>query len=114
MTAEMAKMKESYGVQVTHITVRGPAIEVAFVVSTAEKAGTALSPAAERYLIDQRTGTKILPPAAVRSRILRPGPAIGPERTFTAVFDNSAGLVKAGDKVTVVMGEYQVGDLPVR
>jgi hypothetical protein len=42
-----------------------------------------------------------------------PGGA-GARRSYIAWFDNSAGLVKAGDKVSLIIDEYRIDDLTVR
>lgn len=123
LSPEGAKMLERFGAQVTSVTIRGTAIEVRITVPAADKAGPVLSPAAQRYLIDQKSGRQLLVPGAgrpagrerYRSGAVRPvvgSPAA--QRSYTIMFDNSAGLVRPGDKVALVIDEFRVDDLTVR
>ena len=116
-------MLERFGAQVTSVTIRGTAIEVRFAVPAAEKAGPVLSPDAQKYLIDQKSGRQLAIPGAgrpagrerYRSGAVRPvigSPAA--ERSYTIMFDNSAGLVRPGDKVALLIDEFRVDDLTVR
>ena len=111
----MVQMREQFGMEVTGIAANGPLIDVQFFVSDPEKAGSILSPAAERYLIDRKTGTRIPPPSGARARLMRPVPGGGAyRRTYIASFDNSGGAVKPGDAVSLIMNDYRVDGLIVR
>ena len=86
-----------------------------------EKAGPILSsPSSQRYLIDEKSGTKMLPPpvGGPRSRrdlSLRPkvGSPMG-TRAYYATFDNSAGTVKPGDKVSLTIDQCHIDGLVVQ
>jgi hypothetical protein len=122
-TPEMAKMQEQFGLTVLTVTAKEKAIEVVFQVYTPEKAAQILSPNTERYLVDQKSGTRLIVPSAAprpgreRRRVTSIRLVIGSnsgQRGYVVTFDNSQGLVQPGDKVTFVMDEYHVEDLTVR
>jgi hypothetical protein len=101
---------------VTAVTLNGPEIEVRFGVADLEPEmmRTILSPATQRSLIVEKTGAVLSPPAhpaygAIRRAI---GGVFVPQ-SYTVVFDNSRGMVKHGDKVSLLMGDLQVGNLSV-
>ena len=108
---EMVEMRDRYGLEVLDVAIRGPAIVVRFVVSEPEKTGQILTAMAQRYLIDQKSGTRIPVPTTIRTGRLRPEPGMGGWRTYQATFNNSKGVVRPGDKVTLVMDEYRVEGL---
>lgn len=110
---DMVEMRNRFGIEVTDVSIHGVAIDVQFTVSTPEKSGAVLSPAAERYLIDQKSGTKILSPTNPRVKRLRLASGVR-SQNFIATFDNSKGVVKPGDQVSVVVDEYRVDNLEVR
>jgi hypothetical protein len=119
---EMDEMREKFGLQVTGVVIHANAIEVQFFVSVPDKAGQLLSPTVSRYLIDEKSGTKLVNPTGQPGRerrrlpgLLRPvAGGTGLIRSYIATFDNSEGLVRSGDKVTFVMDEYRVTGLSVQ
>lgn len=122
-TPEMVKMEEQFGLVVMTVTARQKAIEVVFQVSGPEKAGPVLSPNAQRYLVDQKSGKRLtvpspnVQPGRERRRVSSLRPMLGSnsaQRGYVVVFDNSEGLIQPGDKVTLIMDQYQVEDLTVR
>jgi len=110
---DMVEMRNRFGLEVTSVAINGKAIDVQFMVSTPEKAGQVLSPVAQRYLIDQKSGTKILAPQSTRAKRMRATSGVA-SQNFVASFDNSKDVVKSGDKVSVIVDEYRVDNLTVK
>jgi len=110
---DMVEMRNRFGLEVTSVAINGKAIDVQFMVSTPEKAGQILSPVAQRYLIDQKSGTKILAPQSPRAKRMRATAGVA-SQSFIASFDNSKDVVKSGDKVSVIVDEYRVDNITVR
>jgi len=67
------------------------------------------------YLIDQATGAKLLVPAPPKVGPLRQttrAPEAG--RVYFMIFANPGRMITAGNKVTVVIGEFRAEDLIVQ
>ncbi len=114
-TTQIAQMRDRFGIQVTGITLRDKAVDVAFVVWIPERTAMILRPSAKRALIHQASGVTIQQFAKSRTgNPLRMAPGgTSANRRFITSFDNSKGLVKSGDKVTVIMDDFRVADLTV-
>lgn len=112
---EMDAMREQFGLEVTSVTNRGPMVEVRLLVSDPQKAGPIVVSTEGRFMINQETGIKITSPKMTHARLLpsKSGGAVV-DRNTAAWFDNTTGLIKSGDKVTIILGEYRLTDLVVQ
>jgi hypothetical protein len=112
----MAEMRKKFGLEVIDVVSSGPLINVQLMIFEPEKTGPVLSPAAERYLIDQKTGTRLSEGSqratAGQRRLVPGGGAL--RQPHMASFDNSKGLVKPGDTVSLVIDDYRIDGLVVR
>jgi hypothetical protein len=71
----------------------------------------------EAYLIDQESGTTLSVPSGSKVGPLRQTVRYGKpkqDRIYFVLFANPGRLVKAGSKVTVVIGEFTAGNLVVQ
>jgi len=86
----------------------GYLVEVELRVVDASLAAPLFDPAAPARLTVDRGG-KILAPVGKGFAGARPEPG----RAYTVRFDNTQNAVAAGDRVTLVLGPLEIGELPV-
>lgn len=108
-------LEEKWGIE--RITVRlwaaGYMMQFRYRVIDPEKASELLNRQTKAYLIDQATGTKLGVPisklGAMRTTAVKPEA----NRDYFILFSNPGGLVKNGDRVTVVIGDFRAENLIV-
>ncbi len=108
---------ENWGIEIVGIklSAAGYVLDFRYRVLDPEKARPILERKAIRYLVDQDTGAKMLVPSSPKTGPMRQTtlkPEVG--RVYFIVFSNPRGLVKAGEKVTVVIGDFRAQDLVVK
>lgn len=80
----------------------------------AEKAARLADRKARPYVVDQKTGSRVLVPSPPTVGVLRQASTTPVEqRTYFALFANPGRQIGAGDKVTVVIGDFRAEDLIV-
>lgn len=118
ISPQLAEMEQRFGLYVTEVTANRNAVIVRFTISDQTKAGALMSLDTEHQVIDAKSGTRLSlvstprRPARIQ-RTLGPG-GLGQGQGYTLIFDNSKGVIKPGDKVSVVMDQYRVDGLAVR
>jgi hypothetical protein len=112
---EVPSLEEQWGIRILGIrlSAAGYMLDFRYRVIDPEKASSLLNRQSKAYLIDQATGTQLLVP---RTRL---GPmrqtAVRPlaNRNYFILFSNPGGIVKAGNSVTVVIGDFKAESLIV-
>jgi len=113
--AESKKIEEQWGIQVKGIrlTAAGYMLDFRYHVTDSEKASAILNRQQNATLIHQESKTVMQVP---RTRLgpMRQTSVKPPEgRDYLMFFANKNGLVKTGDKVTVMIGDFKIEDLVV-
>lgn len=108
--------EQQWGVEITSIRVSaaGHMIDFRYRILDAERSAPLFERQTKPYLIDQASGKVLEVLRTAKLGPLRPSnvaPAEG--RIYTMIFGNTAGLISAGSKVTVVIGDFRVEDLVV-
>jgi hypothetical protein len=109
-------LKERWGIEVVALrrSVGGNMLDFRYRVTDAEKARPILDRKAKAYLIDQASGRRLGVPDTPKVGPLRQTsrqPIAG--RTYFIIFGNPGRLMKAGDRATVVIGDFRADDLVV-
>jgi hypothetical protein len=108
-------MEESWGIQIIGIrlSAAGFMLDFRYRVIDAEKAAPLFVRATKPYLIDQETGAKFAVPNPPKTGPLRTSDPPQQGRTYWMFFGNPGRYVKAGNKVTVVIGDFKAENLTV-
>ena len=108
-------IKQQGGIEITsmRITASGYMIDFRYKVLNAEKAKPLFVRRTKPYLIDQTSGKKLSVAKLAKIGSLRNSNMPKQGRNYWMFFGNTQRLVKAGDKVTVVIGDFRVEDLTV-
>jgi hypothetical protein len=112
---EKKKVEDKWGIQVKGIrlTAADYMIDFRYHVTDSAKASSILSRQEKATLIHQESGTAMQVPTtrlgAMRQTSVKP--AAG--RDYLIFFANRNGLIKTGDKVTVIIGDFKIEDLVV-
>lgn len=110
-------MEEEWGVRVLGISwsAAGYMLDFRYRVLDPEKAASLLNRRITPYLIVAKTGTKLAIPTSEKIGALRQSSEkVYPNRNYFMLFGNPGRMVKVGDKVTVVVGEFKAEQLTVR
>jgi hypothetical protein len=113
--AEVVDLAAQWGVEVTSIrmTANDHMIDYRYRVLDADKAADLFKRQIKPFLIHEESGRVLAVPETAKLGPLR-NSNIPPEgKIYWMFFGNAGNLVKAGDKVTVVIGEFRVEDLIV-
>jgi hypothetical protein len=107
---------EKWGIQVTSLrmSANNHMIDFRYRVVDAKKADTLFSKDAKPYLVHQETGKVLAVP-----RTAKVGPLMSTYdhkdgRIYWMFFGNASNLVKSGDKISVVIGEFKAENLTVQ
>ena len=113
--AEAVDLAEQWGIEVTSIrlSTHDHMIDYRYRVLDAEKAADLFKRQIKPHLIHQETGKVLAVPETAKLGPLRNSNIPQDGRIYWMFFGNAGKLVKAGDKVTVVIGEFRVEDLIV-
>jgi len=107
--------EEQWGIRIVSIrlTAAGHMLDFRYKVIDPEKASTLLDRRNKSYLVHQRTGVKMTVPRTrlgpLRQTAVKP--AAG--KDYFILFGNMGDVVKQGDKVTVVIGDFKAENLTV-
>ena len=109
------ELAEQWGIEISSIrlTAHNHMIDYRYRVLDAQKATDLFKRQIKPRLIHQKTGKVLAVPETAKLGPLRNSniPQVG--KIYWMFFGNAGKLVKAGDKVTVVIGEFRVEDLIV-
>ena len=113
------ELREKWGVEVIGIdlTSGGYMLDFRFRVVDAEKALSLFDHRIKPYVLTDRAKVKLPVPMAAKVGAFRPtnrGKNIRADKTYYMVFGNPDNFVKAGEKVSVVVGDFRAENLKVR
>jgi len=110
-----AQLADTWGVEVASIrlTANNHMIDYRYKVLDAGKATDLFKRQIKPYMIHQESGRVLAVPETAKLGPLRNSNTPQNDRIYWMFFGNADYLVKAGDKVTVVIGDYRVEDLVV-
>jgi uncharacterized Zn ribbon protein len=113
--AKALELAKKWGVEVTSIrmTANDHMIDYRYRVLDADKATDLFKRQIKPKLIHQETGKVLAVPETAKLGPLRNSNTPQEGKIYWMFFGNAGNLVKAGDKVTVVIGEFRVEDLVV-
>lgn len=110
------EMEEAWGIQIRSLrrTAAGRLLDFRFKVLDPDKASQLLKREDKPLLIDQASGKKLMVPSMPKIGPLRPT-AVKPEanRVYFILFSNPGDLVKKGNTVSIVIGNFKIEDLMV-
>jgi hypothetical protein len=95
------------------VTESGEVIRFSYRVLDADKATTLNDKKAEPSLIDPKAGVQLVVPSLEKVGKLRQSSAPLAGRSYWMAFSNKGGLVKRGDRVSVVIGQFRADGLVV-
>jgi len=115
-TAIPTELEEQWGIRLLGIrlSAAGNMLDFRYRIADAEKAVRLADRKVQPYVIDRKSGGRLLVPAtptigALRQTSLNPLP----NRTYFTLFANPGKEIRAGDKVTVVIGDFRAENLVV-
>ncbi len=108
-------MAEKWGIEITSIrmTANDHMVDFRFRVLDAGKADALFERQTKPYLVDQKTGKVLAVPNTAKVGPLRNSNKPKEGKIYWMFFGNRGKLIKAGDKVSVVIGEFKVENLIV-
>jgi len=108
-------LEEKWGVKIVgvRLTAGNHMIDFRYRVIDSEKAWQLLQKKTERYLIHQVTGKKFHVPTTRLGPLRQSAVEPATDRDYIILFANAGQTVKAGDKVTVVIGDLKAENLVV-
>jgi len=100
----------AWGVDRLHIrpTARGHLLDLRYRVVEPGRARTLLAKRTSAYVVHERSGRRLPVPDTPKAGALRSRGEPQAGRTYFALFANPGGLVRPGDRVTVVLGDLSV------
>jgi len=107
--------KRNWGVEILgiHTTSSGYMLTFRYRVLDPKLAKPLNDQKTKAYIIDEATGIRLAVPAMENVGELRQATPAEADKTYFIVFGNPGKLVKAGGRVTVVIGKFRVGGLIV-
>ncbi len=108
-------IEEKWGIQIRTIrlTAKDYMLDFRYRVKDPDKAKPLLKRGQKPFLIDQATGKKLPVPTTKVGPMRATTVAPKADRQYTVLFSNLTKIVKRGDKVTVVIGEFKAENLVV-
>jgi hypothetical protein len=108
-------LADRWGVKVLQVrlTAEGLMLDFRYRVLDAEKAAPLNSREFKPYLIDEATGARFLVPESPKVGALRTTRPPKEEKNYFIIFVNPGRYIKAGNKVTVVIGDFRAEHLVV-
>lgn len=109
---------ETWGIEIVSLrrSAADSMLDLRYRILDGDKAMKLVDRSIDAYLIDQATGRTVAVPDTAKIGPLRQTTKYGkpPEgRVFFMLFPNPGKSIRAGDKVTVVLGEFKATDLVV-
>ncbi|HAK95427.1 MAG TPA: hypothetical protein DCM87_10575 [Planctomycetes bacterium] len=114
--AASESIESTWGAAVSSVRLSagGYMIDFRYKVLDPEKAAPLAGRETRAYLIDEKTGGKFLVPATPKVGAMRQTPRqLAAGKIYFVFFANPGKSIKAGDRVTVVIGEYRAENLLV-
>ena len=110
-----AELAERWGIEITSIrlSANDHMIDFRYRVLNPAKARDLFVRQTKPQLIDEKTGKVLVVPDTAKIGPLRNSYQPQQGRIYWMFFGNAGNLVKAGDKVTVVIGEFRAEDLVI-
>jgi hypothetical protein len=109
-------LRQKWGIEIASVRVSaaGHMIDFRYKVLDPDKAAPMVKREYKPYLIDQASKAKLLVPTTPKIGALRQTSVkLIPGRVYGVMFANPAKVVKAGSKVTVVIGDCRLENLTV-
>lgn len=108
-------LNKDWGIEVTrlHLTANGYMVDFRYRVLDAKKAQELFSRQNKPYLIDQESGKVVAVPNIGKVGPLRNSNMPKEGKIYWMFFDNMSGLIKSGNKVTVVIGDFRAENLVI-
>jgi len=115
LVAEAFDLAKQWGIEITSIrlTANDHMIDYRYKVLDAAKATDLFKRQIKPYLIHQETEKVLAVPETAKLGPLRSSNTPQEGKIYWMFFGNAGDLVKTGDKVTIVIGDFQVEDLIV-
>jgi hypothetical protein len=113
----MAKsIEEQWGIQVLGIqrTAANYMLDFRYRVVDAEKAEPIFERKTRPYVLDQESGAKLIVFSSPKTGPLRSTDTPKIDRNYFTIFANPGRFIQAGNKVTVVIGDFKVENLIVQ
>ncbi len=109
------RFQRTWGVEIIGVRLlsSGFNLQFSYRVVDAKRAKALNDKAATPYLIDEASGAKLSIPAPDKVGPLRTSPVPQNDRVYWMMFGNPGKFVKAGNRVSVVIGEFRVDGLIV-
>lgn len=114
--AQADRLEEQWGVKVERaaLSAGGYMVDFRYRVLDPAKAEPILDRSVRPYVIDQATGARFIVPIPPKVGQLRSGGKIRNGAVYYIFFANPAQYIKKGNKITVVVGDFQVRDVVVQ
>ena len=108
-------VEERWGIKIlsTRLTSHGYMVDLRYRIIDPERASVLFARGVTPYLLDEASGTKLSVPSMPVVGLLRAKVRPEIDREYFMLFGNSHGVVKKGNKVSVVAGDFKVDDLTV-
>jgi hypothetical protein len=117
-TGAQRAFEDRWGIQVEGIRLSagGYMLDFRYRIVDAEKARALVDRRVKPYLIDERSGSRLMVPAPpkvgpLRQSMRHGNPQAG--RTYFVLFANPARMIEKGQQVTVVIGDFKATNLTV-
>ena len=110
-------LRDQWGIEITslRLSMHGRMVDFRYKVVDPQKAATLGDPKAKPYLLDQATGAKLVVPRSPKVGPLRQSAEnLTAGKVYFTLFANHSKAVKAGSKVTVVVGDFRAENLVVQ
>lgn len=109
-------LEEKWGIKVesARLSAGGYMIDFRYRVLDAAKAAPILDRSIKPYMVDQVSGAVFAVPTPPKVGQLRSGKNIQEGKSYFIIFANPAHYVKAGNEITVVIGDCEIRDIVVQ
>ncbi len=112
-------VEEQWGIRIEglRLSAGGSMLDFRYRIIDPEKATPLVRPSIKPHLIDQASGATLTVPTYAKLGPMRSVARYGTpkaDRIYFVLFANPGGFVKAGNKVTVVIGEFKAENLVVQ
>lgn len=114
--AQARVLEEEWGIKIEFavLSAGGYMVDFRFRVLDVAKATPILERQAKPYLVDQATGAVFIVPTPPKIGQLRSGVQIRKGKVYFILFANPTRYIKTGNKVTVVVGDFQARDVIIQ
>jgi hypothetical protein len=115
LSAEALGLEQKWGITVRNVrlTAAGRMVDFRYRVVDPDKAWTLLQKERKAYMVDQKTGKQLAVPTTKLGPLRQTAVKPTQNRDYIILFTNTGSIVKTGDKVTVVIGDFKAENLTV-